>query len=1186
MRTATIIGVGVTAAAGAVVAALAIAIASCAATPTNVAVRTFEGPKKVDVVCVAVNNADDGGPLAASQIHGLSQDECAPAPTDFAALNAPDGSTLPNHLYAVVTQTTRGELAVVDLTGGAVVDEDRSTPGINFIPVGSSPTDVVVALDGQMTFVGSADPNKPAIYGIPTGSHVGPDGGLAGALLGDSTGLSPPPPLPITGLEACSLPQPPQDLAVAPIGGTDGGAPKRYVIVAVLAGLPGVSAKVVAIDPTPLLRGGGVDAGASDAATATPGILTPCSTLGFTALSAPLASAPAPGPAWPDGVPYADAGSLANQEPSAGPSCASSMLDAGVAPATGTEAGEAEDAGAAAGGSADGGGEPDAGALLSATSAFPTTAALRDDLPILYVADGALSVIHEIDLTDPTHPRELSPLLATSITQPTRQVSVGAIAISPTTRDYRRYLYAVDQGNGSLMVFDVTDPGSPPRTPLQRPHAELNPLEPPDRLTFAAPVATVGFVQHDWPFIPPGPNGTTNPDQIHAYTGLLCNPNPNAHPDAGAFLDLGAYYRADQALVIEPTGTVSTVQGFPYRLRGIFGFATLSNGQAVAIDVDDWDAPCRRPEPMALTGTDPASWPSNGMTGLLDIPQPAATSSADLDPYHAPNTYNSNIPESPAVTQEEFFPVSAPHRIRSQYLLRNDPASGNHIPYLLGLPELFDAVGAPISGSGTQPPLILPTVLPPGFIDPTLIANPTEANPMEQTKLPAPATVPSGKAAAGVRLSFDDPTVATNQDWTVTYEGALPLGQTNPADIETTDGYSSLTFTIGTVTPDGGVAGNGLPASTNGPGFCERGVEDWTIGQTRAAAVMAATQQAMVSDGGGVEATLPQWTADYVEVTDQILPQGDPYWSVPFKDEDGGVVNDCWEGTYDKDGDPQIASERYNACAQTFGAPSSCPSTGMSLTQASGCQNASAAADPDDYLTRDFPIVRAYDDHLVVGRFGWTAAAETTENRVIVGPDPSNVPFLRLMRCCFHHESAFKVRAGGEWVTVGQTGLGFLHHVIAAPQGTDPANPISRPCVLSCDPNDVLLNGRSFDVPACAVPPSFSGITRDNPLAMENPFLSFVTWSGCGTLQAQADGGGPAAGAHTLTARDLTWKFSVRGAFTPLFVSLTGSTATAVSPQSMRFIESFGQLAIVDGELQGLVLIDLNTLTFAHNPYY
>jgi len=51
-------------------------------------------------------------------------------------------------------------------------------------------------------------------------------------------------------------------------------------------------------------------------------------------------------------------------------------------------------------------------------------------------------------------------------------------------------------------------------------------------------------------------------------------------------------------------------------------------------------------------------------------------------------------------------------------------------------------------------------------------------------------------------------------------------------------------------------------------------------------------------------------------------------------------------------------------------------------------------------------------------------------------------------------------------------------------------------------------------------------------------------------------------------------------------VSLSQNTNTAVSPQSMRFIDSLGQLAVVDGAQQGLVLIDLNSLQFAHNPYY
>src|SRR5262249_55817757 len=133
------------AAAGALTAAGATAIgASCTTTPTNVPVRTFEQAQKVDVVCIEVN--DSSGNALAAPIP-TAEDQCTPVPTGVS------GASLPNHLFAVVTQTTPGELAVVDLTAGGIVDEDRSTPGINFIPVGASPTDVAVTPDGKFTYV-------------------------------------------------------------------------------------------------------------------------------------------------------------------------------------------------------------------------------------------------------------------------------------------------------------------------------------------------------------------------------------------------------------------------------------------------------------------------------------------------------------------------------------------------------------------------------------------------------------------------------------------------------------------------------------------------------------------------------------------------------------------------------------------------------------------------------------------------------------------------------------------------------------------------------------------------------------------------------------------------------------------------------------------------------------------------
>ena len=498
--------------------------------------------------------------------------------------------------------------------------------------------------------------------------------------------------------------------------------------------------------------------------------------MGSVVLSATLPASWSPGSPWADGVPYASVGDLSAEEPPPGPaaSCPAPL------PGASTDGGLATDAESAD--VVDGGGASDAAAVGLAQSGDggipfalnvpleprPTSMALRTDVPFLYVADGALPVIHVFDLRDPANPVELPPLLATSVADTARRVPVGGLAISPPTHDYKTYLYAVDAGDGSLMVFDITDPMSLPQTPRLRPHSELNPLAPLDRLTFAAPVAAVAFVRHDWPL----PASASQPsDTVHQYTGLLCNPNPHA-------MDRGVNYRANQAGNILAQ---STVEGLPLRLRGVFAFATLSNGNIVTIDVDDWDAPCRRPDPMRAA--DPRlkeSADTVGMTGLLDLPEPLGDA-MDVDPYHAPSTFLGTGAAS--VTLESFFPVSAPHRPRSAFLLLNDPSGGVHVPTVVGTPQLFDFNGSPVVVSGVvaSRSLMLPTALPNGFIDPTYITPTAQPDPSLRTAS-LPATDPTGGADAqaalapppAVRVSFDDPTAHQDQDWTVTYEGALP----------------------------------------------------------------------------------------------------------------------------------------------------------------------------------------------------------------------------------------------------------------------------------------------------------------------------------------------------------------------------------------------------------------------------
>jgi hypothetical protein len=382
------------------------------------------------------------------------------------------------------------------------------------------------------------------------------------------------------------------------------------------------------------------------------------------------------------------------------------------------------------------------------------------------------------------------------------------------------------------------------------------------------------------------------------------------------------------------------------------------------------------------------------------------------------------------------------------------------------------------------------------------------------------------------------------------------------------------------------------------------GVEDWSLGQERANQV----KNALIAKGLSPLVGLSQWTDDYVEITDDIPLSTDCYWQENLA-ADSGLSGGCVTGSgaayspapnscdWSKIDVPDtaggnVALNRYNYCAQAFGPPDN-PVNGP-YSQA------------DNYLLRDFPIVQAFDDHLVVGRFQWNpgdgTCPERTTNRSVFGGangdgrDPSNVPYFDLAQCCFHNQAGFKIRTGGEWAVVGQDGLGFVHHVM-----TDNS---SGRCVLSCDPSDALRNGRTFDVPygptsvststgttSQCVPPT-AQVDRASVLAFRNPMFSFVMWEGCSPGQSPGQDAGPSSpfcagfDDHTNSQRDLSWRFSMRGGFTPLTFPLGGGNAAPVVPQSVRPVPNFQQLAIVDGAQQGLILIDLHTLQFAHDPYF
>jgi hypothetical protein len=1060
--------------------ALTAVLFACSQTPTSVPVRTFERAQRMDVACMALY--DQAANLAVQEPTGRPQEECAPVPGTL------DGNTFQKQLFAFVTQTTRGELAVVNLSAGNLVDQSRATPGVNFLPVGALPTDVATTPDGKMAFVASAEPNKAAIYGIPTRR-----------LLGDTDARFPhdPDPITIASWPVCALPQNPGALAVVPrhLGpapaaadagagdageaGADAGAAAdplaepAYDLVVVLPGDRLNPAKIVTIDPRPFRRGGlrrlpdgspdfTSDHLSNEPATLgpgpilAPGSLAPCPITSAIELAgaAALPKSFQPGPAWDDGVKYVDGGTdLTCLRPALAVHCGTrpccvqdnSNLGEGGADASaprpvdgGVDGGDIDlDAGACEPLDATIAAAADAGPLPLDFGPLdpPRLVSIVRDNQMVYVADEGLPLIHVVDLSTPGAPRELPPLLATSQLDPSRVVQVKEIAISPPTREFKRFLYAIDRTDGSIMVYEVTNPSTMQRTPLSRPHPELNPFQPPDRIAFSAPVVSVAFARHDLPLARIGDQQLTN-----TAAGILCNPNHNIDPNPAA--DLGFYYRASAAEPGDPIG--------PRRMRGIFGFATLSNGQVLPIDVDDWDAPCRRPSDMSVPISDIAP------------PEPNPSSTADTDPYHWSNSSDGGapLPVDLAVTNEAFFPMAAPHTLRSSLLINNDVTLGTQIPRLQGAPVVaVNGVILPQLGVGSENTPLL-----------------------------------------DLRFATEDPHAHIDQDWAVTYEGVLPGFDGLSGIISTDDNFLSLTVKQ----PDAR--------------FCSKGVEDWALGIERTTDVARTLANRNISLPPRSERLM----SDYIQLTEDILPPEDPWWT--FQPE-------CWDPPLDKD-----TSKRQDACVRTFG-------LGV-----------------DQSTQRDFPIVEAYDDHVVLGRYFSTSATR----REVVYKDSSNEANLKLMKCCFHNQARFHVRTGQQWSAIGQTvgggaGVGFLSHITTGDGGR---------CVTSCDPRESLLNGRVVTSPSSVAVNLQT--QRNSPLAMRNPM--FAIWIRGG------DSGDP-------PARDTQYAFSTRGEFSALFVSVAGGT-TSVSPQSSFYVAPLGQLAVVDGSSQGLVLIDLRAVTVARAPYF
>ncbi|XXT23723.1 hypothetical protein WME94_19480 [Sorangium sp. So ce429] len=672
----------------------ALVLAGCAGESTLAAVEALAQSGRSAFVCLAIDRPDPDKP---GVMRSLPITDCsyrtADSPSDFQVDAADGGEAKLPHLYALVTQTSRGEVAVIDMTTerSPIVDHDTGTPGASFLPVGAQPVDIVATPGGTASFVAVAEPGREGIFALPS-AKVLPRGGCPVSSLSSwpscSLGSAPgeillvsDPPGPDGKLRSsCSgdydvEPTSPGEAAASgdACGSANGdlsqeglGRQKLIVSMPELGGFAVIDAQTLLEDER-YAEGG----------------FAPCEVERWVPLQVSL-----PPAAPPDSAPH-------------GPECA--------APAASVTSAQAVE------------------------KPRPAGLALSGDR--LFVADLDAPVIHVVDLPTPCEPLELPPLLPASTLDPERVVTTSRVAVSQASPpDFRRYLYAVDAGDGSVMVFDVSD-GALGRAPLSRSHAEWNPFQPPDRIRLPAPVRDLAVVQREAP--------ATLPATGVAPQGIRCDPDPKLRTcdSSVASCDIETLYR---------TSAERDAGAGPLKLRGSFAYLVLTNGQVAIVDVDDLDAACRGPAV------------GSARAGCAEGASPG-----DNEPLVTSGEASCN--------------VVIPHALRSANYVVTSDGSGQLEPGVQGLPILYDRTGTVVPLSANSPKMRA-TFPSEGTASPALalaVGGQREAivaTDRGETDVDDQGLVlRSGEPQHALTMNLEDPRVhLVNETWIATYEGVLP----------------------------------------------------------------------------------------------------------------------------------------------------------------------------------------------------------------------------------------------------------------------------------------------------------------------------------------------------------------------------------------------------------------------------
>ncbi len=679
---------------------------ACSQTPVVVPLRSMERPRDVDFICLAETGHGTW--------KGVSLEKCA---ATFDAKPANEGSF---RLHAVVSQVSRGEVAVVDLgrvpTDAATLTKaDPRIPGYSFIPVGATPTDVVADPMGGAVFVSSG--RDPRIDVLPSEILRGPIDTRASS--GD------PPPWPHLDFDRATEGIP---SAMAIVREGD----QRRLYVTLPEATP--SAKIAVFD---------LGKDPNDPATAT----VPAR-VGDIPLGAP---APAP---------------LVVKQPVCGPNGELApwwaAYDKCVGATTVMPGGEVT---------------PDttttdfhlAGVAVAGGRMFVAD----DHAPVIHVYDvkgGAGLEIRRIAIGSATSRLAVSPVVPDEVTIQNSAAIDVCIAnnwlgdglnhsdnalikdrLGGRCRAHR-YLYAIDLvdsegGNGSIAIVDLpvtfalddqnqiklkdgTNPEDfvPAEERIDIDGAELvapmacdAPSFPARRLPIGpfglhgnnvVPARSVAFIEID-------PPKTAD----KKYRAVRCRPF-ESHPLDGAREFEGVDpTEADDRKVI---GKAWSEGAGPRRLRGVYAWVALANGALVVVDIDDYDSTCRGPkaDDAQRAAQQQFLYPGEKVTGLSNTDDKGNVVSTATDEYYS-HVVQRHHPRSTRLFDDNLVPaVTGVTFSRFDNVISNDPTNetGRTYPHFAALGER--------AGEALRAPLVL--------------------------------------------AAPDNPYAISSENWAVTYEGQLP----------------------------------------------------------------------------------------------------------------------------------------------------------------------------------------------------------------------------------------------------------------------------------------------------------------------------------------------------------------------------------------------------------------------------